>query len=1085
MRNAIKTMVMITVMIVTVAMVSSVSGTTDGTGDGAVESVDVSWYDEDSSESTYILSTVGQLKGLAQLVNEGNTFLDVTVKLEFGTYDLDGEEWIPIGKGTRDGSGLKYESTPFEGTFIGNGSTIYGLTITQNQFNKDDAVGFFGIVSGGTVKNLNFTNVNINVSNSEMAGAVAGMVCNDGTISHCAVGTESDESIVKAVRGNGGIVGRMILTGTIEYCTNYATVDATGTGGNTGGIVGAAYYDNNGMSVTNCTNYGNVISNGTGVGGIVGLSTADVKGCENYGVVEGNGASIGGIVGEGRGGLIEGCTNYESAVITNGNYKTSDKEGGYGTGGIVGWIRYNDRSNYTKWPIVTVSGCVNEAAVTSDHIGVGGIVGMLYHGGIVTGCESSGNISGHNMVAGIVGGVQTTDSNHSDDSCRVVITGNEVSAGTLTVEENQPNIGILIGHLLSNVFESNGDACAIEYGSRATVLDNTHQDIYAEMPEIGGTWDCAVYIIIDGKTYCYQTLSSAIENAEDGSTIKLIKDTITEPLRIVKNIELNLDGCTLIIRDSGNIMAGGLYFVNVPGRIVGGTIIDERSKDNPTFDERYTIMTAMSGAELVIEGTTIQAYSPTEGYNDLVRIVNQSSITLSDVKLQELGSQSSSSSTLSGVTILGNGFETKASVLNIEGNTEIIVSGYGITGNGGGYNDNTVINIHGGYIESKRTTAILHTHVGVLNITRGAIVGPTAVEMRAGELNISGDARLVATDSELMKINMGSGPSLGGVAVGISQNGRNKAIDVNIDGGTFVGVYAFYEVDLIDDVNDDISVAITQGTFIGTEGSVSSENLTGFIKGGTYLKGTEDSNEPCIPLEEYVDADSGFDSDTGEVLENLTVTFDMPDGMEDKIVEILKGRTVDEVPVAQIGYTYLWFNGDSEWDPESPIESDITLKAVVILDSPVVSIQHDGEGNEITVSDDSITLTTSVSHGLSEVEFLYQWYVDGIMLVGEDESSIEVTSAGAYHVEIYATDGILNSSIVKSDPISITFRTSHEESENPPFNPGLDDDYVPIPPVIVQESTGGNDSVTVIACAAAAVVVALMAVFLVIEYRKN
>lgn len=61
------------------------------------------------------------------------------------------------------------------------------------------------------------------------------------------------------------------------------------------------------------------------------------------------------------------------------------------------------------------------------------------------------------------------------------------------------------------------------------------------------------------------------------------------------------------------------------------------------------------------------------------------------------------------------------------------------------------------------------------------------------------------------------------------------------------------------------------------------------------------------------------------------------------------------------------------------------------------------------------------------------------------------------------------------------------EPEYPPFNPGWnDDDYIPLPPVIVQEPSDNNDdTTTTIACSAAAVVAAIMAVFLIMEYRKK
>ena len=516
--------------------------------------------------------------------------------------------------------------------------------------------------------------------------------------------------------------------------------------------------------------------------------------------------------------------------------------------------------------------------------------------------------------------------------------------------------------------------------------------------------DASFVAEIDGTKYT--SLSEAVSNAFDGNTIRLVDDTTTEPLKIAKSIILDLGSHSITIRDTTSSgQAGGLYFVGVKGEIIGGTIIDERSKDDPTLDERYTIMTAKPEAELTIEGSMIQAYSPTTGYNDLIRIVNQSTVTLIDAILQEIGDQSTSSSNLSGVVICGNTYGTEDSVLNIKGNTTIDVSGYGITGNASGSNDNTTINIHNGTIESKRVTAILHTHVGTLNIFGGTIVGPTAVEMRAGELNISGDARLVATDPTLAEINMGSGLSLGGVAVGISQHSTNKDIDVTITGGTFIGVFAFYETDLMDEDSDNISASITGGTFIGSTGSVSSKNMTGFISGGTYLRGTEQSNVPDDSLDTaYTAGDLYIDSETGLIVEFVTVTFILSDGTENPI-SIQKGTIIpaSKIPTAPEGYVYDWKVNDNEWGPSSPIGDSVTVTGTLrIVDITVT----------LTVEDGYLKATVECNVALDASKTEYRWahlaYDGGEPSIETGSASYPLTSHGYYAVEatVYDSDGV-------------------------------------------------------------------------------
>ena len=72
-----------------------------------------------------------------------------------------------------------------------------------------------------------------------MAGGAIGMLTGGGTADNIAV-----SGSVSTKRGNGGIVGRMTISGTISNCVNNAEIN--GTGANVGGIVGAAYYTETG-----------------------------------------------------------------------------------------------------------------------------------------------------------------------------------------------------------------------------------------------------------------------------------------------------------------------------------------------------------------------------------------------------------------------------------------------------------------------------------------------------------------------------------------------------------------------------------------------------------------------------------------------------------------------------------------------------------------------------------------------------------------------------------------------------------------------------------------------------------------------
>ena len=370
----------------------------------------------DEAEKTISINSPAQFAGLAALVNEGNTYEGYTATLH-SSIDLDNHEWTPVATGTRNGSLPSGNS--FKGTFDGNGNTIYNLSIKEDPENADQAIGLFGIVDGGTVKNLKFENVNINVSSSEMAAAAVGMLTGGGTVS----GIEVLSGTVNATRGNGAVVGRMTKSGTISTCTNHAAI--TGTGANIGGIVGAAYYTENGstMTIEDCHNYGTVSGTAGAVGGIVGLSAANVINCTNEAAITGNGPDVAGIVAEQQNaGSITGCVN--KGDITN-------NASAYGTGGIVGWIRYNGTTdNYPAKNVIEVSGNTNYGSVTGGN-DAGGIVGTVYNLGTVTdNYNYAPALSAATFASGIVGNAQfTEEAVGMEESNMVYVTGNFTTTG--------------------------------------------------------------------------------------------------------------------------------------------------------------------------------------------------------------------------------------------------------------------------------------------------------------------------------------------------------------------------------------------------------------------------------------------------------------------------------------------------------------------------------------------------------------------------------------------------------------------------------------------------------------------------------
>lgn len=228
---------------------SVITDTWDGTADTA-------WYYADPTATEFTLTTAEELAGLADLVDDGNTFADKTIKLG-KNLDLAGTVFDPIGS--------YRNNKAFKGTFDGQGYAVSGLN--QNTWALDNGyeygdlgLGLFGKVEDATIKNLTIdgasisgesaicgsvaataygdcTFENITVKNSEVndyqyyAGGVVGWASGDHTYKNITI----DETTVIGSQwgdfgnANGGIIGGAGTSGTYHFedCTVACRIDAT------------------------------------------------------------------------------------------------------------------------------------------------------------------------------------------------------------------------------------------------------------------------------------------------------------------------------------------------------------------------------------------------------------------------------------------------------------------------------------------------------------------------------------------------------------------------------------------------------------------------------------------------------------------------------------------------------------------------------------------------------------------------------------------------------------------------------------------------------------------------------------------
>ena len=300
----------------------------------------------DDGQGNYIVTTAEGLKAVADIANNGNLGINITLTENINLTDM---EWTPIG--------TNYNNA-YTGIFDGNGKTITGLTVTGS----DQYAGLFGrIGSGGTVKNVVLEGVQITSDNSlGSVGGVAGY--SYGNIEYCSV---SGSVSVSGISDVGGVVGYQV-GGSITGCSSSATVKGTQRAGGMAGVT------NSGASLTGCYATGDVTVENDGTdtyfaGGVVGSngSSCTLKACYAWGSVTGSGSGtvyVGGVTGSNDLGTLTACYHAKGTV--------SGSDGA--TGGVAG---RNYKGLMPYGGIITAcywGGNGQEQGIGEDQVGTGG-----------------------------------------------------------------------------------------------------------------------------------------------------------------------------------------------------------------------------------------------------------------------------------------------------------------------------------------------------------------------------------------------------------------------------------------------------------------------------------------------------------------------------------------------------------------------------------------------------------------------------------------------------------------------------------------------------------------------------------------
>ena len=308
-----------------------------------------------SSALPIIINSAGQLKLLANNVNNGTTYSGVYFILETNI-DLAGKTWIPIGN----------SNNSFQGHFIGNNKSVINVNVESGRSYS----GLFGKITNGTISDLNVSGIigsgndyvgllsgyaegNAMFSNVSISGSVSGNTYVGGLIGGCndevQIINSENYATVKGYRQAGGIIGTsasrsIIVTNCINY--GYITSTYSNTSGSeyAGGIVGAGS-----CTVLNCCNYSNITG---GVGIIGGRDRISVQNCfwlndivSNQGVEKGVYSTN-----------LENSSNFGYYVLSSGRCILMQLENKDLVETLNEWVDNNDPVTYFRWSYGTRNG---------------------------------------------------------------------------------------------------------------------------------------------------------------------------------------------------------------------------------------------------------------------------------------------------------------------------------------------------------------------------------------------------------------------------------------------------------------------------------------------------------------------------------------------------------------------------------------------------------------------------------------------------------------------------------------------------------------------------------------------------------
>lgn len=229
-----------------------------------------------------------------------------------------------------------------------------------------------------------------------------------------------------------------------------------------------------------------------------------------------------------------------------------------------------------------------------------------------------------------------------------------------------------------------------------------------------------------------------------------------------------------------------------------------------------------------------------------------------------------------------------------------------------------------------------------LTIRDNVTVSGCTAHVESGAMSIGGDANNSPTEI------------IGGTFDGSVTNGGT------ISGGAFTG--PVWNNGIISGGQFTGSVVnrgtITNGTF-GGEVTNESGRSFGVISGGTFNGKVTNKNDISDSPEETPAKISGG-TFNGEVIGAYTVTFQSEGGSE--VASQIRANTPATRPAdpTKEGHTFIgWYNGESEWNFETPVTEKLTLTAKWQINRYTITFKPENGGQDIVIKQDYGTAITA------------------------------------------------------------------------------------------------------------------------------